>query len=330
MKFLYFTDSHIRGSSPKSRKDNYIEALKEKFKEIVETVKNENIDYVLFGGDLFDRPDLSLSIVNEFIIYLKELPLPIYCVLGNHDIFGQNPSTASRTVLGILDTLGIVKLINLNEFIYLKKDVITIQLTGCPYYYNIDTSNEKEGYIVNYKKNCDFAIHIVHGMLLDKPFIKGVPHTLIDEIADKTLSDITLCGHYHTGFGIKKVNDKYFINIGSISRISNTLSEAERIPSYLIINVDKDLKFDIRNLKCAKNGDEIFDKEILRQEEFKQQKINEFIQQVNSYGSFEILNIESIIREISIRERIPDDIKDEAIRRIGEAQLLLSSKEGML
>ncbi|MCX7885387.1 MAG: metallophosphoesterase [Caloramator sp.] len=330
MKLLYFTDSHIRGSTPKSRKDNYVETLKEKFKEIIETAKSENIDYVLFGGDLFDRPDLSLSIVNEFIIYLKELPLPIYCVLGNHDIFGQNPSTATRTVLGILDTLGIVKLINYNEIIYLQRNNIKIQLTGCPYYYNIDTSPEREGYIVNEKKNCNFSIHIVHGMLLDRPFIKGIPHTLIDEIADKTFADITLCGHYHTGFGIKKINEKYFVNIGSISRVSNTLSEIERTPSYLIIHIDNKIKFDVRNLKCAKNGEDIFDKNILMQEEFKEQKLNEFIQQVNSYGSFEILNIESIIREISIREKIPDDIKNEAIRRIGEAQMLLSSKEGML
>ncbi|QCX32297.1 metallophosphoesterase [Caloramator sp. E03] len=330
MKLLYFTDSHIRGTNPKSRKDNYIETLKEKFKEIVQVVYDENIDYVLFGGDLFDRPDLSLSIVNEFVIYLKELPFPIYSVLGNHDIFGQNPSTVGRTVLGILDTIGILKIINPNELIYLEKDGIRVQLSGSHYYYNIDTSSEKEGYIVKQKENCNYSIHIVHGMLLDRPFIKGVPHTLIDEVANKTCADITLCGHYHTGYGIKKLYDKYFVNIGSISRISNTLSEIERIPAYLIIDIGKELKFNIKNLKCAKPGEEVFDKELLKREELKEQKINEFIQQINSYGNFEILNIEKIINEISIREKIPDDVKNEAIRRIGEAQILLSSREGML
>lgn len=330
MRLLYFTDTHIRGSNPKSRKDNYIETLKEKFKEIVQTVHDEKIDYVLFGGDLFDRPDLSLSIINDFILYLKELPLPIYSVLGNHDIFGQNPSTVTRTVLGILDTLGIFRIINPNELIYLEKDGIKVQLSGSHYYYNIDISSEKEGYIVKKKENCDYAIHLVHGMLLDRPFIKGIPHTLIDEIADKTYADITLCGHYHTGFGIKKINNKYFINIGSISRVSNTLSEIERIPSYLIIDIDNELNFNIKNLKCAKPGEDVLDKELIKREELKEQKINEFIQQINSYGSFEVLNIEKIINEISIREKIPDEIKNEAIKRIGEAQMIISNKEGML
>jgi DNA repair exonuclease SbcCD nuclease subunit len=328
MKLLYFTDTHIRGNNPKSRKDDFLDTLKNKFNEIVQIVENEEIDYVLFGGDLFDRPDLSPSVIKEFIIYLKKLPLPIYSVLGNHDIFGQNPATVSRTVLGLLDTIGIIKLINYGDIIYLEKNGLSIQLTGCPYYYDIDVSPSREGYIVN-KESCSYAIHMVHGMLLDRPFFEGIPHTLIDDIASKTQADITLCGHYHTGYGIKKIGDKYFINPGSLSRISSTLSEIERIPSCLIIEIKDELKLSLRQLKCAKSGNEVLDRELLRREEFKSQKLNEFIQQVNSYGNFEVLNIEKIINEISMKENMPTEVKDEAVRRIAEAQLLLSSREGI-
>ena len=34
MKLLYLTDTHIRGTSPKNRLDDYYESLKEKLKEI--------------------------------------------------------------------------------------------------------------------------------------------------------------------------------------------------------------------------------------------------------------------------------------------------------
>ena len=45
---------------------------------------------------------------------------------------------------------------------------------------------------------------MVHGMLLDRPFIKGIPYTLIEDIKD-TLADITLSGHYHGGFKLLKL-----------------------------------------------------------------------------------------------------------------------------
>lgn len=324
MKILYFTDTHIRGTNPKSRKDNFVDTLKEKLEELVRVSRECKVDYVLFGGDLFDRPDVSPSIVKDFIGYLMGFPQPIYAISGNHDVYGQNPSSINRTVLGLLDAVGIIKLLSLNEKVYLEKDGIRLQLTGCPYYYDIDVN--RQGYIVD-KENCDYAINLVHGFLLDRPFIEGIPYTLIDDICQKTSADITICGHYHTGFGIKKIENKYFINPGSLSRVSNVSSEINRIPSYLIIDLGEKIDIKMEKLKCAKPGEEVLDKSQMRQEEFRRQKLNEFVSQVNSYGSFEILSLQKIINDIALRDSIPSDIKDEAIRRIADAQALIASKE---
>ena len=324
MKLLYFTDTHIRGTNPKSRKDNFLDTLKEKFEELVKVTKEHKVDYVLFGGDLFDRPDVSPAIVKDFIGYFMSFPQPVYAISGNHDVYGQNPSTINRTVLGLLDAIGILKLISMDEKLYIEKDGIRLQLTGCPYYYDLDVN--RQGYIVD-KKDCDYAINLVHGFLLDRPFIEGIPYTLIDDICQKTCADITICGHYHTGFGIKKLEDKYFINPGSMSRVSNVSSEINRIPSYLLIDLGEDIKLDLVKLKCAKPGEEVLDKAQLRQEEFRRQKLNEFVSQVNSYGSFEILSLQRIINDIALRDSIPADIKDEAVKRIADAQALIASKE---
>lgn len=324
MRILYFTDTHIRGNNPKSRKDNFVDTLKEKLEELVRVSQECKVDYIFFGGDLFDRPDVSPSIVKEFIAYFMGFPQPIYAISGNHDVYGQNPSTINRTVLGILDAVGIVKLLSLDERVYLEKDGVRLQLTGCPYYYDVDVN--RQGYIVD-KVNCDYAINLVHGFLLDRPFIEGIPYTLIDDICQKTSADITICGHYHTGFGIKKIEGKYFINPGSLSRVSNVSSEMNRIPSYLMIDLGENIDIKLVKLKCAKPGDEVLDKTQMRQEEFRRQKLNEFVSQVNSYGSFEILNLQKIINDISLRDSIPLDIKDEAIRRIADAQALIASKE---
>lgn len=326
MKLLYFTDAHIRGNNPKSRKDNFNETLKEKFREIVEITNNEKIDFVLFGGDLFDRPDISPSVAKDFIEIMREMPQPIYSILGNHDIYGQNPTTANRTIIGILDTVGILKLLNHGDRIYLNKDGVTLQLTGSPYYYDIDVSRDREAYIVD-KSECDYAIHMVHGFLLDKPFVKDVPYTLIEDICERTQADITLCGHYHTGFGVKHINDKYFINQGSLARISSTLSEIDRNPSCLIIELEESVKIQVYKLKSAPSGDEVLDRDLLRKEEFKSQKLNEFIQQINSYGSFEFVNLNQIINEIVLKDDIPGNIRDEVMKRISRAQEAVSIGE---
>lgn len=325
MKFLFFTDTHIRGNNPRSRKDVFVETLYGKFQEILDYIKNNGIDYVLFGGDLFDRPDISLSVAQKFIELLNNFPKPIYMVLGNHDIYGQNPTTVNRTILGILQTLGIIKVLD-NDSVILNAVNKTIKITGSSYKYDIDIDKNKEKYIIK-KQEADYLIHIVHGMLMEKEFIKEVPHTLIDEIAFKTEADITLCGHYHNGFGVKKFNNKYFVNPGALVRINNSLSEINRIPSFAIIDIDDNINIYIENLKTAPKGEEVLDRDIVKMEEQKEVTFNKIIQSVSSYGSYQFISLEKIIEEIATRENIPEDVKREAINRLEKSQINLSEKE---
>lgn len=59
MKILYMTDTHIRGTSPRSRTDDFQQAIREKIEEVIDIAERERVDLVLHGGDLFDRPNLS-------------------------------------------------------------------------------------------------------------------------------------------------------------------------------------------------------------------------------------------------------------------------------
>ncbi|MCX7904375.1 MAG: metallophosphoesterase family protein [Caloramator sp.] len=325
MKFLFFTDAHIRGSNPRSRKDNFFETLKEKLNELVDVAKENKVDHVIFGGDLFDRPDISLAVVKDFIKIIKKFPLPILCVIGNHDVYGQNPSTVNRTILGLLEELGIVEFLSNSPKIVMTESKKTIQITGSHYYYDIDGA-EKDSYIVK-EKNCDFSIHVTHGFLLEKPFNDEVRYTLIDDIASLTLADITLVGHYHSGFGIKKYNDKYFVNPGAISRISSTVSEIYRIPSYAIIDIDNNINISILKLQCAKNGEDVLDREKLLIEQNKTILFNQFVHQITSYGNFELLKLENIISEIAEHEKLGNEIKKEALEKIALAQDLITKEE---
>ncbi|MCQ4921734.1 metallophosphoesterase [Tissierella carlieri] len=321
LKILFFTDTHIRGTTPKNRKDVFIDTLEQKFIEIVNIVKENNIDFVLHGGDLFDRPDVSITVASKFAMILDQIPVPLYLISGNHDIYGHNPDTINRTMLGLLDVLGVIKLIKSGEKVILEKNNIKVQLTGQPYVYDIDTPNHLDYYLLKERdNNVNYYIHIVHGMLLDRPFIKGIPYTLIEDIKD-TLADITLSGHYHGGFKLTKIDEKYFINPGSLVRITNSLKEIERTPQVILIELDDNIKIKQLPLKTALPGEEVLDRKEIENNLFKSERIFEFKQTIDAALDFEKMDINEVLMEVSTAENVNDEVKREALRRIALIQM---------
>lgn len=319
MKFLFLTDTHIRNNSPKSRLDDFEEAIEKKFYEISKIIKDNNIDYVLHGGDLFDRPDVSVKTVSKFGNILKDLGVPIFIISGNHDIFGHNPKTIDRSMLGLLSSLDIVNLIEYNKPYILEFDNKKIQISGIPYIYNID-KEEKDYYKVKRLENINLHIVLIHSLLLEKPFIKGIPYTLIDDIKDID-ADIVLSGHYHTGFGIKKVDNKYFANPGSVARLNNSSIEIKRKPKVLILEYKENNEIILEEveLKTAKNGKNIFDLND-NSAELRYESLEEFKLMIRQNTELSNYNIYSIIEDIAIKKSISKEILDEAIKRINDGK----------
>lgn len=321
LNLLFFTDTHIRGNTPKNRKDIFVDTLEKKLIEINDIIKKNKIDFVLHGGDLFDRPDVSISIASKFAMILDKIQVPFYLISGNHDIYGHNPDTVNRTMLGLLDALGVINLIRSNEKIILEKDNVKVQLTGQPYVYDIDSLDKRDYYILkDVKDDVNFSIHMVHGMLLDKPFIKGIPYTLIDDIKD-TLADITLCGHYHSGFKTSKINNKYFINPGSLVRVTNSLREIERIPKVVIIELKEDIIIREVPLQTAFPGADVLDRQEIEKNLFKNERITEFKQTIDAALDFEKMDINEVLIEVSTAEDVEEDVKIEALKRIALIQM---------
>ena len=321
MRILYFTDTHIRGTNPKNRKDDFVQTLENKLLEIVDIINNNKIDYVIHGGDLFDRPDISLSIVSRFAKILKNIKVPFYIVSGNHDIFGHNPLTMNRTILGLLNDLDFINVIEKDIKLILTKDDISVQITGQPYIYDIDDPANRQYYLLDdIKSGINYAIHIVHGMLLDKPFVKGIPYTLVEDIKE-TKANITLSGHYHAGFKTIVIDNKYFINPGSLVRITNSLREIDRKPQVVIIDLNDKIQLEYISLECALDGDDVLDRSEVEKHVFKGERLNEFKQIIDSALDFEKMDINDVLIEVSTSEGVSDDVKIEALKRIARIQM---------
>lgn len=333
MRFLFLTDTHIRGTTPRNRKDNLALTLQAKMQEVNVLAGQYQVDAVLHNGDLFDRPDIAPSVVRDFAGLLRRCPAPIYLVAGNHDIFGQNPDTLGRTMLGLLDSFGVVRLLQPGQPVFLQHRGITVQLTGQHFHYLLDRRPPELDYCVAKDPRADFAIHMVHGMLLEKPFFPGIAHTLIEQVL-ATGADITLGGHYHNGYdhrrdGIVEIDGKYFVNPGSLVRINNSLGEITRRPRVILIDLGGPRpRFTPIHLSSAKPGEVVLDRSGLEAAEYRDNQLAEFVRGVQAAGDFQLFGVNQIIQTIAANQGIPEAVRHEAIRRISQTQHLLSITDG--
>jgi len=316
MKLLFLTDTHIRGTNPSRRLDDFKETLLRKLTEVREIAIEEEVDYILHGGDLFDRPDTAPSVVGEFVKVLRTYPKPIYIVAGNHDLYGHNPQTLPRTMLGLLIASGVVNLIP-DEPILLNDDNGTIlQLSGKNFDYTIDNKNS-DAYYVKKGSSADYAIHIVHGMLLDRPFFES-GFTLIEDV--ETEADITIAGHYHLGFGVKDYKGRYFLNPGSLVRASADIKEINRTPQVAIIDLKDEININLRKLKSAQKGKAVLDRTAIEEEKFRDKKLAEFIRQIKASDEFKVFSIDAILNKIASNKGLEDGTIKEALHRLELAQ----------
>jgi exonuclease SbcD len=319
LRLLYITDTHIRGTSPANRLDNFPDTLKMKLNEVVSLAESFSVEAVLHGGDVFDVPAPSPSVVGEFLSIFNRCKVPIYGVIGNHDVFAHNPQTLDRTMLGLANRLGIIQIIHPGERVYVEKDGQRVQLTGQHFHVDLDRRDPKLDYCVQ-KLNADVAIHIVHGMLMDRKFMDGVAHTVIDQIVD-TEADLTLCGHNHLGFRDTEKDGKYFLNPGAIVRLSNHPLEIARTPQVVLIEVTNGkLSYKKIPLRCAAKGEEILDRTKNEEAIYREQKLNAFVDEMRQAGEFQYANIHEIVAQIAAREGLEPAVRELVMAKIAAAQ----------
>ncbi len=325
MRFLFLTDDHKRGTTPSNRKDNFPATLAAKLREVLEIVRTRRVDYVLHGGDFFDVPAPALSVCADFLQIYQQFPVPVFVIPGNHDLFGHNAETLPRTMLGFAARLGIVRLLG-REPIYLEKDGVRVQLTGQGFHFDMDRRDPREDYVVQ-KKDCDYAIHLVHGMLLDRASFPGSAYTLVEQIWE-TEADFTLAGHYHLGFPDMQRDGRFFLNPGALARLSNHPDELRRPVQVVLIDLSGSMpSYEKIRLQSAPPGEEVLDRSRLEEAVFREQRLTGYLAEVMSAGSYRRADVRLLVEEIARAEKLDQRVRDEALRRISLAEEALARGE---
>lgn len=340
MKLLYITDTHLRGTPPRHRLDDFAAVLRAKLAEVVDLARRHGAAAILHGGDLFDRPDVAPAVAREFLAPLRAAPCPLYGIAGNHDIFGYNPETLHRTMLGLFDGFGLFQLIRPGQAVLLAEGEMQVQVTGQEFHYDLDRRDPRLDYCVfapgdpraptghaHWRRpGVRWAIHLTHGMLLEREFFPGIAHTLLEAVMPWTEADLTLNGHYHPGFSqVWEHGGRRWVNPGALVRLGIGSSELRRQPRAVLIELTPaQLRLEFLPLASAPPGDEVLDRGALEAEAVRKQALADFLSEVRAAGEFQELELTRILEGIADNQGVPPAVRAEALRRISLAQELLA------
>jgi DNA repair protein SbcD/Mre11 len=307
MRILFITDSHIRGNNPCSRKDDYAVSLREKHLEIGQIIKEQGIDVVIHGGDVFHSPDASKSLISEYIKIFRSWEVPIWTVTGSHDAIAYNEHTLPRTALGVLIAADVVHPLE-SIPTELSPNILAV---GINHSYRLD--EDPQNYSLEKNDKNSILIEVVHGMVVDKPFFDE--YTLIKDI--RTEADLVLCGHFHVGWEPQRMSGTLFINPGSLGRVENT----ERVfpPSVVILDIEgKDIDYQIVPLKCAKPSESVFRNAVKLGNETSE-RILDFMRVLSKRTEdLEEQDLKGLILRLAKEENVNDEVINEALTLVDE------------
>jgi len=329
-RLIIIGDLHFRGENPRNRKDNYSEAILTKLYEVFQIARDYEVDAIIIPGDVFDSSSVSLYTIGrlaDFLITCKQkFRIEVLAISGNHDLPAGNKGAISRTPYGLLTKLGYLH--DLEDYDFEVKEstspfeIPSALITGCGFDYQTDTSEGLNQYIAGQPYADGYpVIHVVHSMLLASPPTFPMRHTLIDQV--ETDADIIISGHYHEGFGvIRRKDGKLFINPGALCRLSASEAEMKRTVQVALLTIRSktDFEAELIPLQSARPAEEVLDREAIVDKKEHENWLESFFESLSHEGEAKFMEVREIVDSIASREKIRPEVKDEALRRIGEAR----------
>lgn len=251
-RFVFITDSHWKAQNVESRKDDYAASLFRKLKWVVGFCKKRKVENLIHGGDLLDNPNISDKIAGKIAKILTNSGLNLWYVIGNHDITGKNPKTYVNGKLHLFESYPWFHFIGGRTI-----EFSNCVLSGCDY------TKEKEcdsAYDMEYRGD-KFKVLVIHDMITGdaRDFMVGIKRVMTSYRSIDTDADLILTGHYHPGYGIKKLEvlnkTRVFANPGAFARTANLKGIECHGPAliYFLCKNNKLLKIEHVRIPCKKN-----------------------------------------------------------------------------
>lgn len=242
VKFAHMADVHLGGwKFPEMQELNF-----QSFKKAIDISIQENVDFILIAGDLFDTAYPPIEVLKETFAEFKKIHdfgIPCFLISGSHDY-----SVSGKTFLEVLEKSGFCKNVAIfednGEKIILKPTKYNIvSIYGYP--------GKKSGLDLNDLKrikiqddNSDFKILMLH-TTIDKA-VESIGNLPIEYVESSSLPETDYCalGHIHI-----KLQYRNFVYPGPV--FPNNFAELESLGcgSFCIYDSDSENKLKRIELK---------------------------------------------------------------------------------
>jgi DNA repair exonuclease SbcCD nuclease subunit len=226
MRFLFCTDLHLTGRNPPNRTDKYPSTLIAKMNEVYSIAARNQVDFVLFGGDLFDSHRCyAYEVLTEAVRTFRNAPCLTYMIIGQHDLIGYNRSSFTYSTAHFVSELSGNMLRVLNE----PECRTDATIFPCHVFDKLPEVMQQAGAS---GKPC--PIVVAHALVTEK---RAVYDTILIDSLPETNVGLVLCGDYHGGFDLVQRGNTLFYNPGAMSRQKATTGEMKRVVQCAVVEV---------------------------------------------------------------------------------------------
>lgn len=229
MRIAVFTDPHLglRQYGNFHREEDFYET----FKKMIDEIIDQDVDLIINGGDIFDKPTPSAKAIYVFKNCMKKLDKPVLSVIGNHTITKRKNFLAPDYLFD--------NIVFLQDNPYLDKEN-DIAIVGCNYKISADHTQlanqiKKLGEQIQDYKTRILVLH--QALEADFP----LAFELAENEIDHNLFDVIIVGHIHNRIS-RKAGDCLILYPGSVTRcsIAEARDEMKNGKGYMIIDVQDD------------------------------------------------------------------------------------------
>lgn len=257
MRFLFYTDTHLSGKTPRHRTDDYPSAIVAKMVEIYRMAEELGCEFLGFGGDFFKTHRIfSYGVIGDVMDVVCDSKLQTYACIGEHDLYGHSPNTYSSSTLAFIDR-RCSNLHMLMEPLELPTASGPGMVLHAKHEWEAPADIQGKGRTVDQSK---LNILLCHELITNEE----APFDVVDT-ATLTGSpfDLVCSGDLHTGYEPHAVDGTWFCNPGAICR-ENIGRDIGRMPQVALIDIEKG---DVPNiqyvrLECPAPGTEVFGESI--------------------------------------------------------------------
>lgn len=259
MRILFSSDWHLGERPPLARAPSYPEDVFAKLEEIRDLARG--VDLSICGGDVLHWPrsnETPHRLVRRLIEFLREWPGELYTLVGQHDQGSEGLDSIGRQPIGVvLEALRDGPLQWLNEDLLIQRDGLCVQLSPANWQPGIE--EHPEWLALDRDPRADFAVKVAHAMILRGEGGYPFPAIAMEQVPTAGI-DVLLQADTHWRTKPQKVNGCWFAGPGSVSRTSRSVGEMERVPSVLIVTLEKGKEpaFEEVPLRSARPGKEVF------------------------------------------------------------------------